>query len=137
MKQASGEEVQDFTTCMFCGVQDAAWDEDALDMHYWKECALLAPCPACAQVVEVAGMADHLLDECEHKAKYVSCETTGLAVQKATLREWQSSPECKAAPAGCLYCPLCKLDVDNTDDAWRQHLFHDCQENTRSHAGKK
>jgi centrosomal protein CEP104 len=136
-KKADQEETQDFTTCMFCGEQNGGWDEDALDMHYWKECALLAPCPACAQVVEVAGMADHLLDECEHKLKYVSCQTTGLAVPKATLKEWQTSPECKPCPTGEIYCPLCKLTVDNTDDAWRNHLYTECQENARSHQGKR
>jgi len=135
-KGATAEEVQDFTTCMFCGVRNATWDEDALDMHYWKDCALLAPCIACAQVVEVAGMADHLLDECEHKAKYVSCETTGLAVPKAGLREWQDSDECKPCGNGYMYCSLCKLSVENTDESWRKHLFYDCQESARSHAGK-
>lgn len=42
-----------------------------------QDCALLAPCPACAQVVEVAGMPEHLLDECDQKANYVSCDVTG------------------------------------------------------------
>ena len=65
---------------MFCGVNDPSWNEDALDLHYWKDCPLLAPCLACAQVVEVAGMADHLLEECEHKGQYKSCNITGLAV---------------------------------------------------------
>ena len=42
-----------------------------------KDCALLAPCPACAQVVEVAGMPEHLLEECDMKELYVSCDVTG------------------------------------------------------------
>ena len=143
------EEVPDFTSCMFCGDHDSKWNEDALDLHYWKvqcmcmcvcvwweyflvlnahqmfsyvililmycafhpffltsyippnllllhhhhlplphshpsitqwhtqDCALLAPCPACAQVVEVAGMPEHLLDECDQKDLYVSCDVTG------------------------------------------------------------
>lgn len=74
------DEAPDYTTCMFCGVNDPSWNEDALDLHYWKDCPLLAPCLACAQVVEVAGMADHLLEECEHKGQYKSCNITGLAV---------------------------------------------------------
>mgnify|MGYP006077091709 CR=1 FL=1 len=127
-----GDEAQDFTTCMFCGVSDASWNEDALDMHYWKDCVLLAPCPACAQVVEVAGMADHLLDECEHKAKYMSCDVTGLAVQKATYDSWKASPECTACAEGYMYCSLCNTSVEDTDDTWRQHLFYECANNTRS-----
>jgi centrosomal protein CEP104 len=67
----------DFTKCMFCGKSETNWTEDLLDLHYWKECPLLSPCPACAQIVEIAGLPEHLLDECEHKQNFVSCETTG------------------------------------------------------------
>jgi hypothetical protein len=42
-------EGEDFT-CNFCGAGDELWDEDALDMHYLRDCPLLAPCPACGQV---------------------------------------------------------------------------------------
>jgi hypothetical protein len=50
-----------------------------------QDCALLAPCPACAQVVEVAGMPEHLLDECDQKVNYVSCDVTGEEYQSALL----------------------------------------------------
>jgi hypothetical protein len=36
------EEVPDFTSCMFCGDHDSKWNEDALDLHYWKvQCVCL------------------------------------------------------------------------------------------------
>lgn len=75
--KSSAEGDTDFTTCMFCGASDPVWTEDSLDLHYWKDCPLLAPCTACAQVVEVAGMPEHLLEECEHKADFRSDEVTG------------------------------------------------------------
>ncbi len=62
---------------MFCGKGDKTWNEDGLDLHYWKECPLLAPCPGCAQIVEIAGLPDHLLDECEQKQNYEPCDVTG------------------------------------------------------------
>lgn len=68
---------QDFTTCMFCGVHNVAWTENELDLHYWKDCPLLISCPSCAQIVEIAGLPEHLLDECDSKGKYVPCEVTG------------------------------------------------------------
>lgn len=52
----SGEDQQDFTSCMFCGVRDKNWTENDLDVHYWKDCPLLISCPSCAQIVEIAGM---------------------------------------------------------------------------------
>lgn len=75
----------EFTTCMFCGVQNKSWSENDLDLHYWKDCPLLISCPSCAQIVEIAGLPEHLLDECEHKVNYVPCETTGLFL---ALSQW-------------------------------------------------
>lgn len=77
-KDTVGDENDDFTVCMFCGKTDKTWNEDGLDLHYWKECPLLSPCPACAQIVEIAGLPEHLLDECEHKDSYEPCEVTGM-----------------------------------------------------------
>lgn len=68
---------QEFTTCMFCGVHNSKWNENDLDVHYWKDCPLLISCPSCAQIVEIAGLPEHLLDECDAKASYVPCEVTG------------------------------------------------------------
>lgn len=74
---AKGAEGEDYTICMFCGKRDATWNEDGLDLHYWQECPLLSPCSACAQIVEIAGLPEHLLDECEHKNEYEPCDITG------------------------------------------------------------
>jgi centrosomal protein CEP104 len=68
----------DFTTCMFCGVSDKKWTENDLDVHYWKDCPLLISCPSCAQIVEIAGLPEHLLDECEAKDSYMPCDITGI-----------------------------------------------------------
>mgnify|MGYP003384993732 CR=1 FL=1 len=66
-----------YTTCMFCNVHDPTWNEDGLDLHYWRDCTLLTQCPACGQVTEIAGLPQHLTQECEKKDEYVFDETTG------------------------------------------------------------
>jgi centrosomal protein CEP104 len=71
------ESNSEFSSCMFCGVQNSSWSENDLDLHYWKDCPLLISCPSCAQIVEIAGLPEHLLDECDHKTNYVPCDTTG------------------------------------------------------------
>lgn len=126
---------QDFTSCMFCGASDKGWNEDSLDLHYWKDCPLLAPCPACAQVVEIAGLPEHLLDECEHKANFAPCDVTGLAIRVTDMDRWKRSPACVPAPANCMYCPLCQASVEDSDEAWRQHLVHSCPKNSRTQHG--
>lgn len=75
--QPDGGDEQDFTTCMFCQMHDKSWNENDLDVHYWKDCPLLISCPSCAQIVEIAGLPEHLLDECDEKDAYVPCDITG------------------------------------------------------------
>lgn len=117
--------------CMFCGAGDRTWTEDTLDMHYWKDCPLLAPCPACAQVLEVAGLTDHLLDECEHKDSYLHCRTTGLAVRKQDYTTFQKGPYFRPLEDGTFLCPLCCTACMDTDADWNHHLCYDCTQNQR------
>ena len=133
-KEGSGENDGDFTTCMFCGKTDKSWNEDGLDLHYWKECPLLSPCPACAQIVEIAGLPEHLLDECEQKDSFRPCDTTGLAIRKDEFDAWSKGPSCVPPPDNCMYCPLCLASVEDTDTSWRDHLLYGCPKNGRSHA---
>jgi centrosomal protein CEP104 len=121
----------DFTKCMFCGAGAPHWNEDALDLHYWKDCPVLAPCPACAQVVEVAGLPEHLLRECEYRDAFVHCKTTGLAIRKSEWAAWEVGPNCLAAPSDSFYCPLCLELVLDSDPAWRKHLVFGCRGNAR------
>jgi centrosomal protein CEP104 len=128
----SVDEQQDFTACMFCGAKDGLWNEDALDLHYWKDCPLLAPCPACAQVVEIAGLPEHLLDECEQKESFIPCDKTGLAIRENELDDWKSNPLCVTPPANFMTCPLCKDVIEDSDEEWKKHLVYSCPQNTRT-----
>lgn len=130
--EAPAEEAPDFTTCMFCGKSDRKWNEDALDLHYWKDCPLLIPCQACAQVVEIAGLPEHLVEECDAKNEYLICDVTGLAIKKSEYLEWKDSPECQPAPADHMYCPLCQEPVADSDEDWKAHLVSTCTKNKRS-----
>jgi centrosomal protein CEP104 len=56
--------------CDFCGVYDESFNAEALDIHYWKECAVLCSCWECEQVIEIESLQDHLLEECQNAAKY-------------------------------------------------------------------
>jgi centrosomal protein CEP104 len=114
---------------MFCGEADSKWNEDALDPHYWKDCDLLAPCPDCAQVVEVAGLPEHLLDDCDQKASFVPCDVTSLAIRENEMAVWEKSRKCSPAPANCIYCPLYLAAAEDTNDAWKEYLIYGCSEN--------
>eukprot|EP00607_Mallomonas_marina_P010727 CAMPEP_0182422692 /NCGR_PEP_ID=MMETSP1167-20130531/8449_1 /TAXON_ID=2988 /ORGANISM="Mallomonas Sp, Strain CCMP3275" /LENGTH=781 /DNA_ID=CAMNT_0024600975 /DNA_START=504 /DNA_END=2846 /DNA_ORIENTATION=+ len=107
-----------FSVCMFCSKSDPTWNEDALDLHYLKDCPLLLECPACAQVIEITGFPEHMLDECDHKDTFVPCETTGLAVLAKDFAAWEKSDMCKAPPDGSMCCPLCFKAVADSDESW-------------------
>jgi hypothetical protein len=143
--------------CVYCR---ASADEAALDLHYWSACAMLTGCPRCAQVVEVALLNDHLLQECEQRANHRACPRCheAIAVQffdqhvrrNACL---EAKPKavanvrccCPAPPAGtnlsarvcvCVRsqrCPLCHLDVAGGEHGWEVHLLQEtCVKNPRT-----
>lgn len=82
-KQEAGP--SNYTVCMFCGASDPKWNEDALDLHFWKTCPLLVPCPACSQVVEIAGLPEHFLEECDKKTEYSPCDVTGTSALSSLI----------------------------------------------------
>ena len=144
---------EEYSKCMFCGAGERGWNEDSLDMHYWKDCPLLTPCPGCAQIVEITGLPEHQLDECEKKDSYVPCEVTGtthdkyfatsifisllyckgLAVKADEMTAWRKSKYCQSPPDGQMCCPMCLEPVEDTDEAWKLHLSRSCPRNPRVH----
>lgn len=121
----SSDDPASYTTCMFCNVHDPTWNEDGLDLHYWKDCTLLTQCPACSQVTEIAGLPQHLTQECEKKNDYVFDELTGLSVKRG------EDLGLEPPPTNCAYCPLCIASVEDTDEAWLKHLSQVCPQNKR------
>lgn len=125
------ENEEDFTTCLFCQEYNPEWNESARDLHFWQDCPFLISCPSCTQVVEIASLPEHLLDECKKAENYIPCEVTGLAIHKDEYEAWKNGPHFIAAPEGCLYCPLCFSSVQDSDEAWTNHLSKECTKNPR------
>lgn len=83
-KQEKNEEIitqneeSNYSTCIFCGQQDPHWGENELDLHFWSDCPMLLSCPHCTNVIEIAGLPDHLLKECpQANGLYTLCQVTG------------------------------------------------------------
>ena len=60
-------------TCTFCHRYDEAFNEESLDIHFWKECPMLAQCWECGQIIEIANLDEHLLEECDARSDYKLC----------------------------------------------------------------
>jgi hypothetical protein len=106
-------------------------------------------------VLEIAALPDHLLDECDHKSEYVACDVTGtvvmycsnvlkpffdnitgLAIPAKDIDSWKASKNYVSPPDNCFYCPLCLIPVEDSNDAWKEHLVVDCTKNARSQSHK-
>ncbi|XP_062548143.1 centrosomal protein of 104 kDa isoform X2 [Armigeres subalbatus] len=119
--------------CPFCD-----WichgDPTQLDKHYWKACPVLTKCPQCSQILEVAALSPHLINECEAKTSYVTCERCTESVHKDLYEYHMMEDFCRELTTGAARCPLCHDDVLlPLDGGWKRHLLSrsGCLGNTR------
>ncbi len=118
--------------CSFCHKFSEDFDQDKLDLHYWKECAMLTVCQYCSQVVEIAGLVDHRINgECE--LDFQKCPRCSMAVPEAEFDDHLRSKLCRQARTGATVCPLCTEEIKpGNNDGWRRHLLvQSCANNPR------
>ncbi|XP_047457260.1 centrosomal protein of 104 kDa isoform X2 [Mugil cephalus] len=121
--------------CIFCGKKDESFTEDGLDLHYWKHCPMLRRCDECRQVVEIASFTEHLLGECENRAKFSQCPRCSEAVAAEDLTRHIQGPTCNPPIMGksSNHCPLCHNNFIPGEEAWKAHLMgrEGCKQNSR------
>ncbi|XP_029011867.1 centrosomal protein of 104 kDa isoform X2 [Betta splendens] len=139
-KKRVGEDVQESLTsldnlCIFCGQKDETFTEDGLDLHYWKHCPMLRRCDECRQVVEIAGLTEHLLGECERRLRFSHCPRCSEAVATEDLARHVQGPACNPPISGkdSNHCPLCHNNFSPGEKAWKAHLMgrEGCKQNSR------
>ena len=136
-EKGEGEEAEvPQNLCVFCGEEDEAFGQgQALDMHYWEACPLLMRCTACKQVVEISGLADHLVDDCESTTAFERCDHCRVAVASTELEAHRQSKACVSVEEGKLLCPLCEEIVEAGDKEIAEHYMGDgegaCAKNPR------
>ncbi|XP_068014266.1 centrosomal protein of 104 kDa isoform X2 [Melanerpes formicivorus] len=111
--------------CIFCGERDESFTEEGLDLHYWKHCPMLIRCEHCKQVVEIAGLTEHLLADCEHRESFQRCPRCGEALPREQLPRHRRSRACASAKPEAVanHCPLCHDNFAPGEEAWRSHLL--------------
>jgi len=104
-------ETEDVTKCQFCGAVNSEGTQEAMDVHYWRECPMLTQCQFCEQVIEIAQLASHWREECEARSA-------------ATEAAKDLAPN---------QCPLCRADIGTgKEQDWLQHILRDgCAGNPR------
>ncbi|XP_071482021.1 centrosomal protein of 104 kDa-like [Diadema antillarum] len=109
--------------CIFCLEKDPKFKEEGLDMHYWRYCPMLTKCQSCKQVVEVSGLTDHLLTECEQRTEFAKCPRCSETHSKAEIDKYVSEKLCQPAKAGSARCPLCHSNIPQGEESWKKHLM--------------
>lgn len=62
--------------CEFCKRKKPEFaNQDARDLHHFKDCLFLSACQYCEQVIDIPGMQEHWLTECEKKQELRKCQT--------------------------------------------------------------
>lgn len=126
-KPTKEEQIDVDRMCIFCGEQNESFTEEMLDVHYWKSCPMLKRCDHCAQVIEISGVSEHLLTECESKGKFSQCPRCKEAVLKVDLEEHVAKKSC--SPSKGPRCILCNKTLGKGDEAWSKHLKEECAPN--------
>jgi len=122
--------------CEFCERKDKnLHDPQKMDIHLWKECPMLTTCVNCAQIVEVAQLNKHLLDECDNKKIMRRCPRCKEAIPMEEYKQHTKEMSCsQALPlTKANRCPLCHQDIAAGEIGWRKHLLTEgCPNNERT-----
>ncbi|NXD25696.1 CE104 protein, partial [Spelaeornis formosus] len=111
--------------CIFCGERNESFTEEGLDLHYWKYCPMLTRCEHCKQMLEVAGLTEHLLDDCDKRDSFGKCPRCREAVPRDELPRHIKSRICNPAKPENVsnHCPLCHENFPPGEEAWKSHLM--------------
>lgn len=122
--------------CIFCGERDEGFDEEGLDLHYWRNCPMLKRCEHCKQVVEISTYNEHLLSECDKKSEFGKCSRCNEAIPANQLQKHVASKKCEVNKADKqAKCPMCHKNIPLGEESWKSHLTGQgkdaCLENPR------
>ncbi|XP_071041932.1 centrosomal protein of 104 kDa [Parasteatoda tepidariorum] len=114
-----------YRTCIFCEKTSDKFTPDGLDEHYDLECPMLARCSNCNQIVEIAGLTEHHLDECVAKSQYKQCPLCLEAVPSLNYEDHVKIRTCTMAKSSneANHCPLCHQNIEPGENGWRIHLM--------------
>ncbi|GFY44879.1 centrosomal protein of 104 kDa [Trichonephila inaurata madagascariensis] len=125
--QIATEDLSVMKTCIFCEEKNDKFSPEGLDDHYDKECLMLIRCSNCKQIVEIASLTEHLLEECESKSQYQQCPLCLEAIPSLNFDNHIKIRMCTMAKSSseANHCPLCHKNIEPEEQGWRNHLMSD------------
>ena len=127
----AGEEIK----CQFCQKSDKSFAiNENLDMHFWKDCAMLTECKYCSQVIEIETYNQHLQKECDKASEFKQCDRCKESIHETIYEKHTADKKCLIAkpPKAANRCPLCHQDIKAGESGWKKHLIEEgCPSNPR------
>ncbi|CAL1283333.1 unnamed protein product [Larinioides sclopetarius] len=123
--QIATDELSIMKTCIFCEEKNDKFTSEGLDEHYDKECPMLIRCSNCKQIVEIASLTEHLLEECESRSQYQQCPLCLEAIPSLNYDNHIKIRMCTMAKSSseANHCPLCHKNIEPGEQGWRSHLM--------------
>ncbi|XP_035225649.1 centrosomal protein of 104 kDa-like isoform X3 [Stegodyphus dumicola] len=123
--QKTLEELSLMKTCIFCEERSDRFTASGLDEHYDKECPMLIRCSNCKQILEIATLTEHLLEECGSKNQYKQCPICLEAVPSLNFENHVKIRTCTMAKPEneANHCPLCHKNIAPGEGGWRSHFL--------------
>jgi hypothetical protein len=122
-------------TCQFCNYYDPNITQEQMEFHQFKDCPMLIACFKCKQIVEISGLNEHFLNECDFKNEFKLCAKCREPVLNEDYENHISSNKCNKYQDDKLYirCPLCHNDFQPVGKVgWEVHLLQQiCPNNPR------
>ncbi|KAG8183807.1 hypothetical protein JTE90_027733 [Oedothorax gibbosus] len=133
---AASDDISLMKTCIFCEEKNDKFTSEGLDDHYDKDCPMLIRCTNCKQIVEIASLTEHLLEECESRGQYKQCPLCLEAVPALNFDNHTKIRSCTMAKSSseANHCPLCHKNIEPGEGGWRSHLMSEegsCELNPR------
>ncbi|ORY36822.1 hypothetical protein BCR33DRAFT_789990 [Rhizoclosmatium globosum] len=112
-------------TCIFCGEKNPDFTDEQLDIHYWRDCPMLCPCPLCHLIVEIPLLTVHMVEECDNKKLVKQCSRCKETVMTTEFQLHVERQTCLPASIipGVSRCPQCHLDIPHGESGWKSHLL--------------
>ena len=132
-KDDNNEDVEH--TCQFCNYYDPNITQEQMEFHQFKDCPMLIACFKCKQIVEISGLNEHFLNECDFKNDFKLCAKCREPVLNEDYENHINSNKCNKYQDDKLYirCPLCHKDFQPIGKVgWEVHLLQQtCPNNPR------
>lgn len=82
---------------------------------------MLVSCWECNQVIEIASLDEHLLEECDNREDYKLCSKCKSVFR---LEEFNGHECLRPHPPGAVKCQLCKTSVHPANEqGWKKHII--------------